>query len=396
MSTESPFFHTKVECPICKTVNEFETIKVGSYLENGRDTDFCPKEITWKYQRYQSYNPLVYFTAVCTNCYYAREFNAKFKDWKTDNHFRSYRLKPVKEKHLDLLAQSDSVIRAFGETINVNAYPNESAILKIHLAIFDELLADRVLNLDLGRFYLRIAWLFRNLGEEENPNQQYLQGMFSELDNSFLSVQSGIVQEKETLEKFVKNLSAHFESADHPTDIQSVICSHRENFTSSIQELENIFALAETKLGEFKNLFAEYKTAVVGGEFAGSDYGFGDFHSLGEFLLNHKAKNDAIVSSEKEALVKSIHYYKEAFAGDREITPGNQTIQASYLIAELSRRVGDYDGAKEYFNNTIKKGQEFIYQHRTDKSRTALARKILELAIEQGKENMLSYKASGK
>jgi len=37
------------------------------------------------------------------------------------------------------------------------------------------------------------------------------------------------------------------------------------------------------------------------------------------------------------------------------------------------------------FNSTIKHGQEYIYQNRKDSSRTALARKILELAIEQGR-----------
>ena len=53
-----------------------------------------------------------------------------------------------------------------------------------------------------------------------------------------------------------------------------------------------------------------------------------------------------------------------------------------------------YDGAKQYFNSTIKTGQEFIYKNRDDKSRTALTRKILELAIEQGKLNMEALKST--
>ena len=60
-------------------------------------------------------------------------------------------------------------------------------------------------------------------------------------------------------------------------------------------------------------------------------------------------------------------------------------MQALYLIAELSRRTCQFDQAKEYFASTIKHGQEFIYRHKEDKSQTALARKILELAIEQNK-----------
>ncbi len=69
MLKDSAFLLSKVECPICKTVNEFETIKVGAYVENGRDTDFCPMGITWKYSRYEAYNPLLFFTATCTHCH---------------------------------------------------------------------------------------------------------------------------------------------------------------------------------------------------------------------------------------------------------------------------------------------------------------------------------------
>ena len=49
---------------------------------------------------------------------------------------------------------------------------------------------------------------------------------------------------------------------------------------------------------------------------------------------------------------KFVEYYKKAFADGRNISPGNQQIQASYLIAELSRRIGDYDEAKQYFTST--------------------------------------------
>ncbi|NOY88187.1 MAG: DUF2225 domain-containing protein, partial [FCB group bacterium] len=178
MSNESPFYLSKVECPICKTINEFETIKVGSYYENGRETDFCPKDIKWRYPRYQSYNPLVYFTATCSNCYYTREFTTNFKEWKNDHNFRTYRLKSVKEKHRDQLATADSVLKRLGEAIDISRYPNESAIIKLHLAIFDELLlGDRASNLDLGRFYLRVGWVFRNLGKGESPHIQFLKGL---------------------------------------------------------------------------------------------------------------------------------------------------------------------------------------------------------------------------
>ena len=68
MANESPFLIIKIECPVCQTINEFEQIKVGAYTEDGRDTDFCPKDITWRLSKYQAYNPLAFFTATCSNC----------------------------------------------------------------------------------------------------------------------------------------------------------------------------------------------------------------------------------------------------------------------------------------------------------------------------------------
>jgi len=120
---------------------------------------------------------------------------------------------------------------------------------------------------------------------------------------------------------------------------------------------------------------------------------FGQYRSFTEFLLKVRKLWSGVVTNEREALEQAIRYYKEAFTSGRDIAAGNQQIQASYLIAELSRRIGDFDGAKQYFTSTIKAGQEFIYQNRRDQSRTQLARKILELAIEQGRANLAAAKA---
>ncbi len=393
MSNESPVFLAKVECPICKTINEFETIKVGSFMEGGRDTDFCPKDIKWKYPRYQSYNPLVYFTAVCTNCFYTREFNSNFKEWKNDNTFRSYRLKTIKEKHLEQLAQADSVLKAMGESINIADYPNESAIVKLHLAIIDELFNERKSNLDLGRFYLRIGWLFRDFDKAENPNQQFVKGMLLELEKSLAGFKGSVATTTEELSKYSRHLNAHFETEELTADVKALMAPYTEKFSQELSGVQASLQTYQLAVDTLTILSNDYQTNTSNGSNGSSvGAGFGNSNSFVSFLIDLKRSNTNVVTDEKEALSKSVHYYKEAFASGKEITPGNQQIQASYLIAELSRRVGDHDSARGYFNSTIKYGQDFIYKNRNDRSRIALARKILELAIEQGKDNMAVIK----
>ena len=52
MSEQSPFLIYKIECTLCKTVNEFELIRVGAFTEDGRDTDFSPMNVKWRFPRW--------------------------------------------------------------------------------------------------------------------------------------------------------------------------------------------------------------------------------------------------------------------------------------------------------------------------------------------------------
>ena len=388
MANDSPFYLTRLECPICRTLNEFETVRVGAYVEKGRDTDFCPAEVEWRYAKYQSCNPLAYFTATCSNCYYTREFNNSYKEWKNDGNFRAYRLKTVKEKHLDRLATADSIIKKMGQAIDLADYPGESAILKLHLAALDESFTERPNQLDLGRFYLRIGWVYRSMACAENPDGHFIRKSLLAVDNRCGAMEVTMNQLHEEAEVYARHLAAHFETDQVSTQAKSKMLPFRDKFDAELARLQVTFNQTESQLAVLKERMVEYKSAAIGE----SGTAFGQFPAFTDFLLDIKRGWNGIVLDETEALEAAVRYYKEAFADGRSIAAGNQQIQASYLIAELSRRIGDHEEAKQYFNTTIKYGQEFIYQNRQDQSRTALARKILELAIEQGRKNMEALK----
>lgn len=392
MSKETPFLLTKVECPICKTVNEFETIKVGAYQENGRDTDFCPLGITWRYERYEAYNPLLYFAATCSHCLYTREFNNKYKEWKNDNNYRTYRLKAIKASHLEKMAPADSPIRELGAVIDPSQYPNESAIVKLHLAIYDEQLAERPVDLDLGRFYLRIAWVYRFINYGENPGDKFVKGLVSEMVSKYNAMPSKLTAFKDELDKFNIHMNSHFDSDKIPAKQKAELSHFKEKFESAINDFATPYESISSSLQTIEGLVNDYKEVALGGDESFGRVGFKNYSSFTDFLTTIKGNWNGVVINEHEALEKAVHHYKEAMEDSKSISAGNQQIQATYLIAELSRKIGDYDNARQYFNSTIKYGQEFIYKNRQDQSRTALARKILELAIEQGKLNLAASK----
>ena len=300
----------------------------------------------------------------------------------------------VKEKHLDQIASADSWVKQVGQAIDTHRYPNESGILRITLAIYDELLTDHYSKLDIGRFYLRIAWLFRVLMSGENPNLSFVQGLLTEIDKKYQSFKGSIGSCHEEMGLFARHLNKHIEATEISTDLRARMNPFQDRFKSNLEQYDEQFKALAQHMTATENLIADYHSAVYGGSTPGNGATFHQHNSLVDFLIDMKRHWSGIVVSEREALVEAISCYKEAFSEARDIQPGNQQLQASYLIAELSRRVGDYEGAKQYFNSTIKAGQDFVYRNRQDQARTALARKILELAIEQGRATMEALRTS--
>lgn len=392
MLNDSAFLLQKIECPVCKSINEFEVIKVGSYTEVGRDSDFCPTKIEWRFPRYQGYNPLVFFTGTCGNCFYSREVSQKYREWQSDTNFKTYRRKPLRERHLQQFSLPDSIIKQIGQAIDISAFPNESAILKLLLAVYDEELGDIPNELDLGRYYLRIGWVYRYMNSSEDPGKLFVTGLMNEVTNKQAALHTSLELFTKDIASFGKHLNAHFEAPNLSADLKSRMLSHQESFESRLTSLNQLVQTGQEHLDQLKTVIDDYRADICGGEVDGSGVQFAGFPSFSDFMLEAKRKWDGLAINEHEALNLAAKHYRKAFTSGKNISVGNQQLQVSYLIAELSRRVGEYDIAKQYFNSTIKAGQEFIYQNRTDKSRTELARKIMELAIEQGRTNLKAAK----
>jgi len=387
MTSDAPIFLAKVECPVCKTINEFETIKVGAYTESGRDTDFCPNGIMWRNPKYHSINPLLYFTATCDNCFYTREYSKSYKDWKNDSYFKTYRQKTIKDHHLNLLSKPESVIRAIGEKIDSSRYPNETALLKLTLAVIDETLNEKPANLDLARFYIRIGWMYRDMAKCENPNQQSIKGHLVSIEGKISTLKTSLNDVNTNLYDVDNAITQEFQDDKIASELKSILLPIRDKYDVELKSFHNTLKQLIAKVDDIEAVNTEHKKAALGGDIDGMETSYFEHKSLFDFLTLMAKKHRDIVLNEKEALTKAVEYYKIAFSEGREIAQGNQQIQASYLIAELSRRIGDVEQAKEYFNTTIRNGQELVYRNKGDRSRTALARKILELAIEQARDN---------
>jgi hypothetical protein len=376
---ETPFYLTPVECPVCKTVNEYETIKMGAYSEEGRDTDFCPTGRRWRNPRYQLISPLLYLMASCSSCFYTREFNRKFREWKSDNAFRLYRQATVRQRHLNLLAAVDGPVRRLGSALWPTSFPLPTAINKFLLGILDEEMLDQPSHFDLGRWYLRIGWLFREAGEsglalpsEHTATRQRLAGALRDLGTDIARVGQRVGDIRRLIEQHPESATLSPDDHDGPSRCRQTIegfAEHIEAFSSGLDGL--IRSLAHDT------------SPVVGGEGLAEGEAYGDYPSYGAFLASLQAEWPGVPTTEGEALRLSLQHYRQAYEEGHGIEPGNAQIQVAYMVGELARRVGENQEAQQYLNLAIRLGNEWIHKMGTDKTNTALARHIVDLAVEQ-------------
>ena len=398
MKLDSPFFLTKVECPVCGQINEFENIKAGAYTETGRDTDFCPKGITWTNPEYHKINPLLYFMTTCRNCFYTHEFNESFKEWRRDRSFVAHRLSLIQERHQRELKQERSVINRLREALDPEGHPFESAVIKLLLGIYDEKIIEESNPLDLGRYYLRIAWLYRENQKREDTAHEIEKLDLTSLEETLKAFQSNFQIQKEKIYELKASLDACFRIPTRVVEMNQKKEQLQIKYLKGWDKIQEGLSSLQKSLDGLTDICAQSHNFTFGAKsenikitpqvlkkFIPSQSSFGgrDHLTFRSFLSSLKEIWSEIPLNECEAMKLALKYYKQSYQGIRDITQENQKIQAAYLIAELSRRVGDYQEAESYFEEAKSTGQDFIRINRDDPNKIALAQKIVELTTKQ-------------
>jgi hypothetical protein len=379
-NVQEPIFYTQIECPICKNLNEYENIKVGSYTESGRDTDFCPTGRVWTNPAYQKYDPLLFFMATCKKCYYTREFNADYKNWQKDSSFKMYRLKAIQDKHLAEFLKEDGVVKYLGSRIDHNRYPFESAVIKFILGIYDEKLLDRPSKLDLGRYFLRIGWLFRTYKDRLKGNSSASSVFLGKLKKCAETANKSLGDYDTRLKEIENSFGNDFlmiygesaEAAKLKSQAESILKGLFSNVRPMRESAETLIKL----IGENEKAMAPASNA---------EGGFYNSATFVDFLSEAQKMCGDIPLNEIDALVKARDYYQGAYEVGDKISAGAGQIQAAYLIAELSRRTGSYANANTFFNQVIKSGREIVNGRKDDTSTINFAKKLLETAMEQAR-----------
>jgi uncharacterized protein (DUF2225 family) len=407
MNFNSPFFVTQVECPVCGKINDFENIRAGAYTETERDTDFCPKGIIWVNPEYQKANPLLYFMATCPHCFYTHEFNNSFKEWKKNRFFSTRRLSSIRKKHLQELGQPESAINRFGEALDPEGHPFESAVIKLLLGIHDETIIEEFNPWDVGRYYLRIAWLYRENGQQKDTARNLNEFSLTRLERTMNRLRSHYGNEEDEIHHLAMAVETCFPPPAGIAEQDRQRRGLRTEITQAVNKIKGDISSLRENLDELAEILAESKNLMVVSEsgnieiaaeagensISGETFREGKNQPIfGTFLASIKKIWPELPLGEIEAMKFALGYYKQSHQQTTEIEQENQKIQAAYLIAELSRRVGNYGEAESYFDEAKRIGQDFIRRNQDDLNKIALAQKIVELAESQKKLNLVKAK----
>ena len=368
MKRVSSFSYYSVKCPVCGTLNRFKGIKPEACVETGRDTDFGPSAAASRDSEQRVKNPMLYFMATCKKCLFTHELNRELIEWENGLEFKSQAFKVSRGKHLQELRRKGSLIRKMAKTLKPSKDPFASSVVKFLLGIYDEALRPDSSSYNLGRYYLRVAWIFRDQNEKEKSAWINENITTQPLNEVFGSIE---LQHSDYLQKVgkLKNLLESEFHLERLAGNQKIKKRCRTLINQMIKELNSL----KHSLDQLQHIYEDRQDKESARDYA-------DLLKFEDLLFDLKRDWPGVPVNEKEALEFSLENYKKSLAKE---VKGNRMIQIPYLIGELSRRTGDLASAEEYFDLTIDAGQDFVQQNRDDQLKTALARKILEMAHQQ-------------
>ncbi|MGE5615099.1 MAG: DUF2225 domain-containing protein [Bacillota bacterium] len=141
-------YHKEVTCPVCSKKFNVTKVKSRAYKVKERDTDFCV--------HYEGINPLYYDAWVCGNCGYAAQADKFLEISSREADIIKKMITPKwKKRGFDGERSIDTAIEAFKLVLLNNQLRGVKAS-------------------ELAKVCIRIAWLYRFKGDEEEKENEFL------------------------------------------------------------------------------------------------------------------------------------------------------------------------------------------------------------------------------
>ena len=154
-----------IKCPACSADNRFPRFKRDIYRAKSSEADGHPLGLTWSGEAEVPIwvTPLTYFFATCDNCHYTDQLeDADFRQWAKNSkkflaQYRDGALAGVESGG----KTGSGTLHSLSEAFQM-ADPFGAPLSQFFMGIFTECQKSSPFAGNLARYYLRIAWIFRD------------------------------------------------------------------------------------------------------------------------------------------------------------------------------------------------------------------------------------------
>ena len=151
-------------CPVCEARNTFFRLKPDICRPGDQEGDGHPRAWRWTKPGFDSLDPKQLFWGICQKCRFAGELDdADFRAAEKDPEgFKGQYNSSALDRLVAGSLAGKSAVQALGKIINAKD-PFATVIAQFHLGIYSHCLRQRIAPGSLARYYLRLAWIYRDL-----------------------------------------------------------------------------------------------------------------------------------------------------------------------------------------------------------------------------------------
>lgn len=170
-----PFIDLTVDCPLCGATESHRRFKANLFAERGRDIDLRPLQYVTTVKGLGDYHPPLYYVWHCSQCLFAagyQFYEEPFKDCGMSETKIKGRISEARSK----VPHTKKFLEKLGREVEAPVLDYFQA-MKLHLlAIFNLTIDDTLASnnsMNLGRYYLRTAWLFHEIQEDREKKEAF-------------------------------------------------------------------------------------------------------------------------------------------------------------------------------------------------------------------------------
>jgi len=153
----------EITCTVCSTANAFFRLKPDACRPGNQEGDGHPRAWKWSKPGFDAVDPKQFFWGVCQKCRFAGELDeADFRTCDKDpDGYKAQFSSQGLERLVSGALSGKTAVQALGRLISSGDLL-ASAVAQFHLGIFSHCLRHEILPGSLARYYLRLAWLYRD------------------------------------------------------------------------------------------------------------------------------------------------------------------------------------------------------------------------------------------